>query len=278
MVYLLMAILSSAMVSIVMRLSSNRISGNISMLAMNYLMCMAVAACYTGFSNLLPSSPDLPQTVGMGAVHGLLYLSSFVLLQWNVKKNGVVLSATFMKLGLLVPIAGSVLLLREIPSLMQLIGFCIAIVAIVLINFTPDPSATQFRFGLILLLLGGGCADGMAKVFETLGNPDLSPQFLFYTFAAAFVLCIALMLQQKQCPGLPEVFFGFLIGIPNYFSAKFLLKALESVPAVVAYPTYSVATIFVVTMAGVFLFRERLQQRQWIALGIILIALILLNI
>ena len=277
MLYLLLAILSSAMVSIVMRLSSDRISGNLSMLSMNYLMCMVVAAFYTGFDSLLPDSPHLPQTLGMGAIHGLLYLSSFVLLQLNVKKNGVVLSATFMKLGLLVPIAGSVLFLGEVPSLNQLIGFSIAIAAILLINLTPDTSASQFRFGLILLLLGGGCADGMAKVFETLGDSQLSPQFLFYTFVAAFVLCTALMLHQKQFPGGAEVFFGFLIGIPNYFSAKFLLKALKSVPAVVAYPTYSVTTIFVVTMAGVFLFRERLEKRQWLALGLILIALVLLN-
>ena len=278
MLYLLLAILSSAMVSIVIRLSSDRISGNISMLAMNYLTCVTVAACYTGFGNLFPPSPDLPHTVGMGAIHGLLYLISFILLQWNVQKNGVVLSATFMKLGLLVPIAGSVLLLGEIPSLTELIGFCIAIAAILLINLTPNASVSQFRPGLILLLLGGGCADGMAKVFETLGNPALSPQFLFYTFVAAFILCLALMLQQNQRPGLPEIFFGFLIGIPNYFSAKFLLKALDTVSAVVAYPTYSVSTIFVVTIAGVFLFRERLEKQQWFALGSILVSLILLNI
>ena len=55
MLYLLLAILSSAMVSIVMRLSSHRVSGNISMLAMNYLMCVAVAACYTGFGKLILS-------------------------------------------------------------------------------------------------------------------------------------------------------------------------------------------------------------------------------
>jgi len=41
---------------------------------------------------------------------------------------------------------------------------------------------------------------------------------------------------------------------------------------------YSVAGILIVTMAGVLLFRERLQKRQWIALGIILLSLVLLNI
>ena len=72
--------------------------------------------------------------------------------------------------------------------------------------------------------------------------------------------------------------FGLLVGIPNYFSAKFLLGALETLPAVIVYPVYSVGSILVVTLAGVLLFRERLEKHQWVALGVILAALVLLNI
>ena len=39
MLFLLLAILSSSMVSIVMRLSSDKVSANLSMLAVNYLFC-----------------------------------------------------------------------------------------------------------------------------------------------------------------------------------------------------------------------------------------------
>ena len=69
-----------------------------------------------------------------------------------------------------------------------------------------------------------------------------------------------------------------LIGIPNFFSSKFLLLSLGGVPAVIAYPTYSVATLMTVTLAGVCFFKEKLGNRQWIALGVILVALVLLNI
>ena len=118
----------------------------------------------------------------------------------------------------------------------------------------------------------------MSKVFEEVGDPALSEQFLLYTFAAALVLCAALMLRRKQRPGKWEVLFGLLIGIPNYFSARFLLRSLESLPAVIAYPTFSVGTILVITATGLGLFRERLSRRQWLAVAIILLALVLLNI
>ncbi len=278
MAYLFLAIISSVLVSVIMRLSTDRVKQNVAMLAMNYLMCTILAAASAGLDALLPASPALAQTLGMGAIHGALYLISFVLLQVNVQKNGVVLSATFMKLGLLVPIAVSVIAFGEQPELLQIAGFVLAVAAILLIHQKNDGGAVRSGGGLLLLLLCGGCGDVMAKVFEELGEKTLEKQFLLYTFVAALMLCLALMLWKKQRPGVPEALFGVLIGIPNFFSAKFLLRSLESVPAVIAYPTYSVATLLIITLAGVLLFREKLGKRQWIALGIILLALTLLNI
>ena len=69
-----------------------------------------------------------------------------------------------------------------------------------------------------------------------------------------------------------------IVGIPNFFSARFLLKAVSALPAVVVYPTFSVGTMLLVTVAGVLVFREQLRKNQWIALAVILAALILLNI
>ena len=276
--YLLLAILSSALISIIMRLSTDRVKGKRSMLAANYLTCLVIAALFTGPNNLFPSDADLLPTLGMGIIHGILYLLSFLLFQWCVEKNGVVLPAIFMKLGLLVPLVVSVAAFREIPTLLQVIGFVLAVAAIILINLEKDASAKKAGVGLILLLLIGGAADAMSKVYEEIGAAARSEQFLFYTFLTAFLCCAAVVALRREKIGKNEVLFGFLIGIPNFFSARFLLMALTKLHAVIVYPTYSVATILAVTLAGVILFKERLNRRQKIALVIILAALILLNL
>jgi len=279
MLSLLLAIASSAMVSIIMRVSDRKVTGNIAMLTVNYLMCLIVSAAYAGFGNVFPATEGLPGALLMGGVNGLLYLGGFVLLQINVRRNGVVLSSTFMKLGLLVSITVSVLFFHEVPDVLQITGFCLAVAAIILINFKRESGSTAgFKAGLILMLLAGGMGDAMAKIFEELGNPALEPQFLTYTFGVALILCTALMLSKKQRPGKWEVIFGLLIGVPNFFSAKFLLGALEDIAAVIVYPVYSVATILVVSLTGVLVFRERLEKRQWLGMGLILIALVLLNV
>lgn len=278
MIYLILAVVCGALISVIMRLSSEKVTGNVSMLAMNYVTCLVVAGIYTGFGNLFPQGVPLGSTLGMGIVNGILYLAAFVLLQLNVKKNGVVLSSIFMKLGLLVPMVVSILFFGEMPTAVQIIGFCVAVTAIVLINLETEQSSVSFKLGLILLLLAGGGGDAMSKVFEELGKGALSSQFLFYTFGVALVLCLGLMLWKKQKIGKWEILFGILLGIPNYFSARFLLLSLGSVPAVIAYPTFSVGTILLVTLAGVSFFGERLGKRQWVAVGAILAALVLLNV
>lgn len=278
MLNLLLAILSSALVSITMRLSETKIKNNIAMLAVNYIMCTFLAWAYTGFGSWFLAEPGSRATVLMGIFNGVLYLAGFVLLQRNIQTNGVVLSATFIKLGLLVSMVVSVAFFGERPEIWQWAGFALAVAAIVLMNFCPGQGKAGNMAGLILLLLAGGGGDAMSKFFEELGNPAHSGHFLLYTFLMAFALCVNLSRSRGQKAGKWEWIFGLLIGIPNFFSAKFLLGALKDIAAVIVYPVYSVATILAVTVTGVIFFREKLEKRQWIALTMILVALVLLNI
>ena len=278
MIHLILAVVCSATISVLMRISSDKVQGGMSMLAMNYLMCLVIAGFYTGWGNLAPQVPELSGAVWMGGIQGVLYFLGFVLLQLNIRKNGVVMSAIFQKLGLLVTMTASVFVFGEVPDVMQAVGFAIAVVAIVLINMEKDSAVVQSKVWLLVILVCGGLADLMSKVYEQLGSQALSAQFLFYTFGAALLLCLVFMVKNGERPGKAEILCGFAVGVPNYFVAKFLLAALNTLPAVIVYPTFSVATILAVTVAGVLVFREKLSKRQVAAIGIILVALVLLNV
>ena len=161
MVFLICSICCSALISVIMRLSETRIRNNIAMLAVNYVMCTAVAAFFVRAD--LISLPGI-STVLFGTLGGFLYLLSFVLLQRSVRINGVVLSSTFMKLGVLVSIGVSVLVFREKPALLQVLGILLAVAAIVVINGKKEQSGVASRWGLLALLFSGGMADAMSKI------------------------------------------------------------------------------------------------------------------
>lgn len=279
MLSLCLSVLSSSLVSIVMRLSTNRVRHNLGMLTMNYIVCAVLAGLFGGYRGALNLGDSRIGTVlAMGTVNGVLYLMGFVLMQLNIRKNGVVLSSIFQKLGLLVTLVVSVVFYREVPDFLQGAGFVIALAAIVLMNYQKGNAGVGSRSALLVMLLSCGMADAMSKIFTESGVAALEGQFLFYTFAVAMGLCAVGMTVKGQKIGTREALFGTLIAVPNFFSSKFLLGALESLSAVIVYPVFSVGTILVVTLMGVLAFRERLTKQQWIGIGAILVALVLLNV
>lgn len=286
MLNLILAIISSSLVSIMMRVGEGRAKNNISMLSVNYFICMILSILYTGAGNLFQTGEGLSTAIGLGVINGFFYILSLVLFQNSVKQNGVVLSSIFMKLGIMMPLIISIVLFKEIPTMVQIIGFVIAIAAIVLINLKDKYSGEEkkkperndwAKIGLIFVLCGCGMADGMSKIYQELGTDRFEELFLVLTFVVAFILSILLIIVKKQKFTKAELLYGALLGVPNYYSARFLLKALDEIPAVVAYPTFSIGTIAVITLAGVIAFKEKITKRQMFAIGLIAIAVVLLN-
>ena len=279
MLSLVCAVISTSLVAIVMRLSSDKVRHNLGMLTMNYIVCSLLAGAFGGFGGAFDlGNPRIGVTLAMGAVNGVLYLAGFMLMQLNIRKNGVVLSSIFQKLGLLVTLVISVVFYHELPDLLQGSGFALAVFAIILMNYQKGSTSAGSRGWLIGMLLSCGMADAMSKIFTESGVADLESQFLFYTFAVAMALCAVCMAVKGQKIGKAEALFGTLIAVPNFFSSKFLLGALESLSAVIVYPVFSVGSILVVTLTGLLLFRERLTKQQLAGIGVILVALVLLNI
>ena len=277
MIYLVIAIICSSLLSIVMRVSEKYLDGNLGMTVTNYVVCTVLAGIYSGVGNLFPGGEGFGFTLGTGIFTGILYLAGLLLIQLNIKKNGVVMASIFQKLGLVIQVLLSILVFKERPEMLQVAGIIICLVAVVLINFEKEQTIIQFKLGLVLILLVSGFCEGMTKVQEELGNPALSQHFLLYTFGTALILCIALIIYKKVHIGVKDVGFGILLGVPNYFAAKFLLKSLGSVPAVIAFPTYSVGAIIIITLAGVLVFKERLSRKQVLGTAGIILALVLLN-
>ena len=166
MLFLCLAILSSCAISLLMRLSGKKVTAKLSMLGVNYLICTLLSAAYAGFRLLQPQVSGFAMTVAMGAVNGVLFLGGFMLCQWNTRKNGIVLTSVFMKLGLLVPMAVSVLIFHDLPTGAQIAGFCLALIAIALLNVKKGSGGNRLRWQLPVMLLMCGGADAMSKVLR----------------------------------------------------------------------------------------------------------------
>lgn len=280
MLYLILAVASSAMVSICMRLSETYVRNTMAMFTANYAVCLAISRFHMGSSRVLTFETGVEKAAVLGIISGFLYLVCFMLLRQSIRDNGVVLSSASMKLGaVLIPVMAAVLVFQERMSWAQLTGAVLAAAAILLMGIEKgDAGRSGRKFWLAVLLAVSGLTDTMANIYDKTGAAELKNHYLFYTFLAAlfFAFAAALLKKKKATPS--DICCGLLIGIPNYYSARFVLLSLGSVPAVVVYPAYSAGTIITVTLVGLAVFRENLGvQKKW-ALLLILAALVMLHI
>lgn len=281
MVYLILAIASSAAISIIMRSSEKYIKNEMAMFMANYAVCMILSVAFmqdkTQIFALTGNRVNL--TFALGVISGVMYLANFLFYKYNMKCNGIVMSATFMKLGVLVPTIMAVAVFGELPRWTQVAGILVAVGAIVLINFEKNAfSESKHMLWLLFLLLLSGLTDSMANVFDKVGDASQKDAYLLATFGTAFVVAVSLVCVTRTKAAAKDIIFGALIGVPNYFSSRFLLLALQDVEAVLVYPTYSVATMITITVVGILVFHEHVSKKKLCALGLIMLALVLLNV
>ena len=273
---LFLAIVCGALTSIVMRLSTTRAVSVHGMVAFNYLTCLSCAFALSPIG-LGTTTDGFSTALTLGVINGVLYMTGMLLMQQNIRASGVILTTIFAKLGVLIPIFLAILYFQESPTWLQIVGVALSFVGILLLKANPNERVT-FHLSLLILLLVTGSVAAVLKIYAEIGSQAHSNAFLLMAFTVAFGMATLVTFAKKERFGLAELMWGVMLGLPNFFTSRFILDALDTIPAVIVYPTRGVATILLVTIVGIALFKEYLNSRQWLALTLILIALTFLNI
>ena len=84
---------------------------------------------------------------------------------------------------------------------------------------------------------------------------------ILFSFAAfnGIVVTTFLVLTGRLKLQLKSILWGIILGIPNYFSIFFLLVALNSIDASIAYPINNIFVVSTSAIAGYFVFSEKLN-------------------
>ena len=274
MFYLGLTILCSVLNSIILRFSNCKVKNELAMFASNYVVCIILSLIH--LDNNIPYHFELDVLL-LGVITGFLYIASFFFFKMNIKENGMVLSSTFMKLGIIIPTLIAIFVFEEEPKITQILGILLSILAIILMNYEKDEINKSSKFSwLILLLIINGFSDASANIFENITTMN-DAIFTLMAFGFAFIFTIVAMVKNRQRIKCEDLIIGIILAIPNFYSVLLLMKALESIDAILVYPIYSVGSIIVVTIIGALFFKEKLSLNKWISLGFILFALVLLN-
>ncbi len=214
----------------------------------------------------------------IGILAGGFFFASFIFYQRSVRENGAGLSGAFGKIGILIPMTFSILLWREYPTAIQWVGIILAILSILIVNLSSEAKEKlDVKYLLILLFIFGGLAEFSNKIYQQYALNEYKDVFLFFVFFTAFLISGFYTLRSKSVITKSDIFTGFAVGIPNLFSSYFLILALDSVKTSVVFPVYSAGSIVLITVGSFIIFKERIANKNKVAILLTVIALIMIN-
>ncbi|GMN04895.1 hypothetical protein MTsPCn5_02830 [Croceitalea sp. MTPC5] len=218
---------------------------------------------------------------------GILFIVIFNIMAKTAQKVGVSVASVATKMSLVIPVIVGVFAYQEQLSFLKIAGILLALAAVYFTSVKQKSLviAKDVLLLPILVFLGSGTIDASIKYFqETQLEVQEYPIFSATVFAAA--ACTGLVFITIKSFGTPlkinlkNILGGIALGIPNYFSIFFLLRALqnENWNSASIFTINNVAIVMFSTLLGIVLFKERLSIKNWggILLAVISILLVAL--
>jgi len=216
-----------------------------------------------------------------GIPAGVFYYLGIITLQRSIRECGVSLAGSFSKMGILVPMALSMLLWHEMPATLQWAGILLALTAILAGSVgsgSGEGALPGLRPVLLLLFLAVGMAEFSNKVYQYYGAEGLKNLFLLAVFTTALTLSAVRSARRGIRLQRVHLLTGLAVGVPNFFASFFLIAALSRMTAVVVFPVYGAMTICLIALFGRLLFGERLKPRERISVALAAAAMVLINL
>jgi drug/metabolite transporter (DMT)-like permease len=266
--FLLLSLLSSVAVALILKVSDRRQEDGLTVIAANYPVALLLGLVLS--QQLALSAMALLLAVVMG----FLFLASFVLYGWAIAREGVTSSVTMGRISLAIPVGLSILIWGEMPKLHH----WPALIMIMLIIFFWEGRGKKISWLLLTLFLLFGINDTGMKVFKMYYRGVDDGVFLLALFASAGFWAWLWVWWRGQKPVWSDIRTGLLLGVPNYGSTYFLLKALNSLPGYLVFPFVNVGAVILAYLAGHLLFSEEMGRRKLFLVILGALAVLLLTV
>jgi drug/metabolite transporter (DMT)-like permease len=254
-------------------------------IVVNYLTAAILGFYLSNNSVSFQQIPSQPWFLGAFLL-GIMFILVFNVMALTSQKNGLSVASVSSKMSVVIAIIFGVWYYEESIGLVKLIGILLALVAVYLTSIKEKNEIVKknkdFLFP-VLLFFGSGAIDTSLKYVETSFVAEGGvPLFSATIFGCAFGLGVIVLLYQKVKGILSfefkSILGGILLGVPNYFSIVYLLKALstEGMESSTAFTLNNVGIVILSTLFGLFIFKEKLISKNWFGIIIAIVSIILI--
>ncbi len=216
---------------------------------------------------------------GFAAIHTLRY--GFLGITW-----------TIYRLSMLIPTFASIFFWHEISIIPQSLtgwltytGILGAVLAVIFIGYgrmqlQPDehkPNHVKaWLFWLAIAFVFHGLWEITLKASSTLADNDQRKAFIVLVFLINMGLAIPLVIIRRKKITRPVIKFGILAGLCSMIGTGMRPWALRYIPGYLAFPATAICVMVIVLIAGVVIWKERLNKYEWIGVAAAILSVVLL--
>lgn len=254
--YILLAVASSVLVSVLLRLAK-RFGVDVGQaIVFNYVTASALT-----WWLLHPALPSASQPVSIYVAFiglGILLPGIFFALARSVQTAGIVRSEIAQRLSLLVSLTAAAVLFGDVPNAVKLAGMALGFVAIVCtIGGRSERAGAASSAWPWLVFVGFGAIDILLKLVAQSGNSF--PAALLAAFVLSFVLAALALVVRRTRIDVRSIVGGLLLGAVNFANIYFYIRghqALATQPSIV-FSTMNIGVVLLGAVVGIVAFGER---------------------
>jgi drug/metabolite transporter (DMT)-like permease len=219
---------------------------------------------------------------------GIVFISSLFVIAETTAKQGISVAQVANRMSVVIPICIAILFYGDSISLAKVIGIILAIVAVYLVSYkeSEGKKADKFwwLFPVIIFICSGIIDSSINYAQRNLVNETNFDAFLSTIFSTAFVFGFMVLLYQLiikkekfQAKAIPA---GIILGVINFGTMYFIIRALNAniLEPSVLFPVNNLSILTLSTIISVIVFKEKLSAKNWIGIGLSLLAILILGL
>ena len=288
MIYLFLSILCNVLLLVIIKGFEKFTVPNLQGIVVNYFVAGIVALFFipNGINSRTIINSDWFETA---IVMGALFISIFFLISLTAQKISISVASVANKMSLVIPVIVAIIFYGDKLQFYKITGIILALLSVYLTTKKEkDKSEFSDKKELllpILVFLGSGIIDALVnfankKLITDVGHDAaFSCVGFFAAGSIGFFIVTYQILFHKKVFLAKSIVAGLILGIPNFFSIYFILKALSTniLESSQLYPVANICIVVLSALAGLLIFKEKLSKLNMIGIALSVIATLLIS-
>lgn len=292
MIYLALSVFFSVLLLINFRVHPRFGVNTFQAIILNYPVCFLTGLIFLPSSQHFSVDFTQPSTL-FAMLLGVGFVVTFLLSGVSTQRMGITATSLANNISLVIPVIFSLVVLKSSQNFdgLNYLGLVLAIVAVVLSTLKKEENTenrsvktSDWLLPIAVFTMYGITNTTFnflnAKYVTASGNTiPFTLTILIGSIVFGGIVLILRMIQGKEKLGFKSLLAAFPLGIPNFLSFYFLLKALDAFQNNGAFvlPIYNISVILISALIALIFFQEKLSNLNKIGLALAVIAIGLIS-